>query len=121
MARYVFVADQRPDWQFAEQLVSELDYEALLVAGDAYESDDTAFVRIAMLEGLFTLQAVWRGHFFIDGGVVLADTMELERLATAFVDIGIGEIAGLIVNTTVRWRPQVSGPRTRADASPRMP
>ena len=121
MARYVFVADQRPDWHLAERLVSELEYEALLVAGDAYESDDTAFVRIAMLEGLFTLQSVWRGHFFIDGGVVLADTMELDRLATAFVDVGIGEVAGLVINATVRWRRQVSGPRTRADASPRTP
>jgi hypothetical protein len=121
MARYVFVADRRPDWQLAEQLVSELDHDALLVAGDAYESSDTAFVRIAMLEGLSTLESVWHGHFFIDGGVVVADTMELERLATAFVDVGIGEVAGLIINATVRWRRAVSGPRTPADASPRTP
>jgi hypothetical protein len=120
MARYVFVADQRPDWQLAERLVAGLDHDELMIAADAYESNDAHGVRLAMLEGLAGLRGIWSSHFFIDGGVVSADTTDLDRLATALADLGIAEAAGLTVNATVRWR-RVNGRRTRADASPRRP
>jgi hypothetical protein len=121
MARYVFVADERPDWQLAERLVAALDHDSLLVAGEAYETEDPAAVRSALLDGLARLRSEWNSHFFIDGGVVTADTTELDRFATALADLDIAGTAGLTVNATVRWRRRLSGRRTPADASPRTP
>lgn len=102
MARYVFVADRRPDWARAQQLIDSLGERALIVAGEAYGTNDPAEVHTALTGGLARLHSEWDANFFLEGGVVAADTHELVQLATALSDLGIAEAVGLTVNATVR-------------------
>jgi len=102
MSRFVFVADQRPDWEQAEELIRTASGRALLVAGETYDSDDPATVRAALFSGLASLRTEWDVHFFLEGGVVSADTIELERLGAALSDLGIARAVGLRVNAAVR-------------------
>ena len=101
MSRYVFVADRRPEWIGAQQLIDSLGGRALLVAGEAFDTDDPAEAHAALTLGLARLEAEWSQNFFLEGGVVAADTVELARLARALEDLGIAEAIGLKVNTAV--------------------
>lgn len=102
MSRFVFVADQRPDWERAEQLIRTASGRALRLAGESYDNDDPAAVRAALFSGLANLRAEWDVNFFLEGGVVSADTIELERLGAALSDLGIAQAVGLRVNAAVR-------------------
>jgi hypothetical protein len=119
MARYVFAADRRPNWELADQLVGELDDVRLRQAGEAYGIDDLGAVRASMFSGLVRLRREWDRHFFVEGGVISADTTELAGLAVALTELGIARLIGLTVNATRARAPAASDLRTRADAFPR--
>jgi hypothetical protein len=120
MARYVFAADRLPNWQVAERMVGTLGDDELLRAVAIYGIDDLGAVRASMFSGLVRLRAEWDRHFFFDGGVISADSMELECLALVLADLGIAPMVGLTVNARTP-SPVVSDPRTPVGASRRTP
>jgi hypothetical protein len=120
MARYVFAADRLPNWQLAERMVGTLGDDELRRATAIYGIDDFGAVRASLFSGLLRLRAEWDRHFFFDGGVISANTMELEQLALALTDLGIAPMVGLTVNARTPAAP-VSDPRTPVAASRRTP
>ena len=122
MARYLFAADRRPNWELADQMVGELGDEQLLGAGETYGFGDLGAIRASMFSGLIRLRAEWDRHFFVDGGVISANTTELANLAVALSDLGIAHLVGLkVVAATPQPAPAVSDKRMLADSSPRTP
>ena len=119
MARHVFAADRRPNWELADQLIGELGDAALRRAAEAYGVEDLGAVRASLFSGLVRLRREWDRHFFLEGGVISADTTELAGLAVALSDLGIARLAGLTVNATGSREAPASDLRTRAGASPR--
>jgi len=129
MARHVFAANRRPNWQLAEKLITALGDEELHRAGSAYGIHDLGAIRGSLFSGLHRLHAEWDTHFFLEGGVISADTTELDGLAIALTDLGIAQtvgltvtqVTGLTVNTPPAHGRAVSDRRTRAVASRRRP